>query len=309
MLGAARGGAHPEVHGGCGAEAVLELQQPLVEKRCAGLRLGEARLVAARHELQLVRGTRREWRQQDRIVVDGDDPLPAADLLLEHVAQEAAPHRAGVVRGEALPLARDQGGHEVERVELRVGVLERRARGRPLVHHHVHAGGIGVRPRARPPARDGALELRRVELRDRCAVLGGVDDHLVVPGRGAGHQQLGVAAAARERILGRPPARPAPAAGTCSAPRARSSRACRARRRRVARRRSRAESSSRAPRTAGTARVHPRDAGRLEAEGPVRPCRRQHDPQTRERVDPKLRCGHSAGLPALVPAAGPSRLR
>ena len=51
MLGAARGGAHPEVHRGCGAEAVLELQQPLVQKPCAGLRLGEARLVAARHEL------------------------------------------------------------------------------------------------------------------------------------------------------------------------------------------------------------------------------------------------------------------
>ena len=49
-----------------------------------------------------------ERRQQHRVVVDRDHPLAAAHLLLQQVAQQAAAHRAGVVRREALALARDQ---------------------------------------------------------------------------------------------------------------------------------------------------------------------------------------------------------
>ena len=66
------------------------------------------RLVAARHELQLVGHARGERGEQHRVVVDRDDALAAAHLLLEQVAQQAAAHRARVVRGEALALARDQ---------------------------------------------------------------------------------------------------------------------------------------------------------------------------------------------------------
>ena len=115
----------------------------------------------------------------------------------------------------------------------------------------------------------------------------------------AGHQQLGVAAPARERILGR---------------------------RRLARLEQRVLVRHRAHRPAGRVGLASAGShgvglgrrpalvalaqrallagalvrgGRLEAEGPVRPRRRQHDPQTRERVDPKLGSRHSGpGLPA-----------
>ena len=79
------------------------------------------------------------------MVVDRDDALAAAHLLLQYVTQQAATHRAGVVCCEALALARHQRGNDVERIQLSVRVLQRGTCGMTLVDHHVHVGGSGMR--------------------------------------------------------------------------------------------------------------------------------------------------------------------
>ena len=124
-------GADPQVERRRAAELRAQLLQASAAGRAPPGRRREAALVAPRHELQLVGPAGRERRQQHGVVVDRDDALAAAHLFLQQVAQQAAAHGARVVRGEALALARDQRGHEVERVQLRVGVLERCARGVP----------------------------------------------------------------------------------------------------------------------------------------------------------------------------------
>ena len=120
-------------------------------------------------------------------------------------------------------------------------------------------------------------------------MLGRVDDHLVRPVAGSGDQQVGVAARARRAAR-----RSAVAGGRLQqrelvrAPRARASPACRAARPPAAAPTSLAASSSRGPRRAGTARAPRRAPLRTAAKlnGPVRPGRGQHRPQTRQRVDP-----------------------
>ena len=84
VLGAARGGAHPEVHRRRGAEAVLQLQQALVEQRARRTRTRRSSARAARHELQLVRASapRRAragpHRRRPRRPARGGGPPPGA---------------------------------------------------------------------------------------------------------------------------------------------------------------------------------------------------------------------------------------
>ena len=99
---------------------------------CSSARAGrpvvlEARARAPRGEHQLERQLGRPRREQHRLVVDRDDALAQPDLLLHVVAEQVAAHRAHRVGAEALALAGDRGGHEVQRVELRVRVRQRRA--------------------------------------------------------------------------------------------------------------------------------------------------------------------------------------
>src|SRR5215207_9330534 len=78
-----------------------------------------------------------------------DEPLAAADLLRGDVLEQVPAGGALVIRGEALPLAGDRGRHEVEGVELSVGVLQRGAGLRSLVDDQVTVGGVrGVRAHA-----------------------------------------------------------------------------------------------------------------------------------------------------------------
>ena len=101
--------------------------------------------------MQLVREPRRVGREQHSLVVDRDDPLAAPDLLLDEVGQQVRAHRARRVGAEALALARDRGRHEVQRVELRVGVRQRGARLAALVDEQVHVGARRVRAHALAP--------------------------------------------------------------------------------------------------------------------------------------------------------------
>ena len=156
VLGAARRGAHPEVQRRRARRgAALELQQALVQQAARRrLGLGEARLVAARHELQLVRGTRDAKgasRTASSSTATTRSRRRTSSWSRSHSRQPPIVRvLCAVKRSRSRAIS---GGHEVERVELRVGVLERGARGVALVHHHVHAGGVGVRARARAPAR------------------------------------------------------------------------------------------------------------------------------------------------------------
>ena len=112
----------------------------------------EARARPARGEHELVGQPRRVRGHQHRLVVDRHDPLAPADLLLHEVAEQVAAHRAHGVGAEALALAGDRGGDEVQRVELRVGVRERGAALAALVDEQVHAGGAGAGVDAHPLA-------------------------------------------------------------------------------------------------------------------------------------------------------------
>ena len=92
--------------------------------------------------------------ESDRVVVDRDQALAAAHLLDDDVGEQVAAHRPLVVGDEALALARDRDRHEVERVELGVGVLERGAGSAALVDDQLHVGGGRrcARIRSRQPA-------------------------------------------------------------------------------------------------------------------------------------------------------------
>ena len=128
----------------------------------------EARAGPARGEHELVGKARAVGDHQDRLVVDRDDPLVELDLLLDEVLEQVAAHRPLRVRAEALALARDGGGDEVERVDLRVGVGQRGAGLAALVDDHVDVGGVlGVRAHAVAPDADGGLHLLDVEVRQR----------------------------------------------------------------------------------------------------------------------------------------------
>ena len=114
----------------------------------------EARARAARGEHQLEGHARGVGREQHRLVVDRDDPLAAADLLGDEILQQVVAHRARRVRPRALALARDVRGHEVQRVELRVRVRQRRAGLAALVDDQLHARARGVRAHPLAPGLD-----------------------------------------------------------------------------------------------------------------------------------------------------------
>ena len=117
VVGAARGGADPQVQRRAGAEPDLQAPQRVVQQRGAGRAVVlEARARAARREHELERDARGVGRHQHGLVVDRDDPLAPADLLLHEVGEQVAAHRPHRVGAEALALAGDGGGHEVQRV-------------------------------------------------------------------------------------------------------------------------------------------------------------------------------------------------
>ena len=91
----------------------------------------------------------------------------AAHLLGRDVAQQVAAHRALVVGGGALALARDLGGHERQGVELRVGVLERGAGRRALVDDQVDVGRVGRGPASARASAATAAASRSSESRQR----------------------------------------------------------------------------------------------------------------------------------------------
>ena len=89
------------------------------------------------------------------------------------------------VGAEALALAGELGGDEVERVELGVGVRQRGAGLAALVDDHVHVGGVrrGRACRARQ-ASTAAADLLGGQLGQRADRLRRADDHLVGAGGG-----------------------------------------------------------------------------------------------------------------------------
>ena len=115
----------------------------------------------ARGEHELERAARGVRRDQHRLVVDGDEPLAPPDLLLHQVAEQVAAHGPHGVGAEALALARDRRGDEVQRVELRVGVRERRAALVALVDDQVHARGARVGAHPLPPCAHRGGQRRR----------------------------------------------------------------------------------------------------------------------------------------------------
>ena len=229
----------------------------------------EARARAARGDHQLERQPRGVGRDQHRLVVDRHDALAPAHLLLHEVAEQVAAHRARGVGAEALALARDGRRDEVQRVELGMGVRQRRAAEVPLVDEHVHAGRAGVRAHARAPGLHRHGDLLRRDVGQRGHRVGRVDDHLVRAGRRLRAEQVGLGLGRQRR---RPRAR---APGRGSAPRARSSPACRVRRRRAGPRRARAACGPRG--RAGTGRARGRSAarGRGRSRRPGGPCGRR----------------------------------
>src|SRR5689334_16818901 len=96
MLGPAWRRAHPDVNGRRLAEARGQPPQSSMEHRRPGwpvvLETGP-RPPGRDHEL--VGDAGGEGRDEHRLVVDGHDANPTADLLLDEVREEVAPHRAG----------------------------------------------------------------------------------------------------------------------------------------------------------------------------------------------------------------------
>ena len=114
--------------GGDAPSAALQPPQRVVQERGPDGPSSSKRARGRRgDEHELERQPRRVGREQHRVAVDGDEPLAPAHLLLHEVGEQVAAHRPRGVGAEALPLARDARGHEVEGVQLRVRVRQRRA--------------------------------------------------------------------------------------------------------------------------------------------------------------------------------------
>ena len=94
------------------------MQEPAAERPL----VGEAGDGAPGHDLEVKGHAGPERAQRHGLVVDGHDPLAAADLLLEQVLEQVATLSAVRVSGEALALAGHRGGHEGQGVQLRMGV-------------------------------------------------------------------------------------------------------------------------------------------------------------------------------------------
>src|SRR4051794_6935371 len=152
VVGAAGRGADPQVQRRRGAEPAAQAQQRVVQQRRAGRAVVlEPGVGAARDEHELERQPRGVWREQHRVLVDGDDAVAHPHLLLQQVAEQVAAHRAGRVGGEALAFACDGRGDERQRVELRVRVGQRGAALAALVDEQMDEGGVGVGLDARAP--------------------------------------------------------------------------------------------------------------------------------------------------------------
>ena len=286
---APRGAVRIQRFSGGPRPAAREAAQPVVQECGAGRAVVvEARARPARREHELEGQPRAVGGHEHRLVVDRDDALAELDLLLHEVLQEVPAHRPLGVRAEALALAGDGGGDEVQRVDLRVGVGQRGAGLAALVDDDVDVGGASRRARAcaratrRPPA-----HLLDVEVGQRGDRVGGVDDDLVAPRAGATAKRSGFAKGRAARCPGRAPDRG-------WARRARASRACPARRRWRAARRSRAACGPRGPRGRDPSRC--RSVGRGGGEASARPrgaIGGDDGPVAGERVDANL--GHGPG--------------
>jgi hypothetical protein len=130
------------------AQSIQDLVDQVPAERAV---VGEARRRLPRHDLEVEGHSCGERRDRHGLVVDRDDPLPTAHLLLDEVLEKVAALGAVGVGGEALSLARHGGGHERQRVQLRVRVRQRRARLLALVHDHVDVRGAIVCSHALAP--------------------------------------------------------------------------------------------------------------------------------------------------------------
>ncbi len=210
--------------------------------RRAAARAGRARRAASRapvgpsssNRARGVRGAISSWNgtrpayggDQHRVVVDRDDPLAPADLLLDQVGEQVAAHRPRRVGAEALALAGDRRGHEVERVQLRVGVRQRRAGLAALVDDQVDVGAPrGARASARATRRRRAATWSTVSSDSETTGSGELMTTSWAPRAGPAQNRSGLASGVGRRRS------PRSAPGTGSAPRGRSSRACPERRR------------------------------------------------------------------------------
>ena len=155
VLGAARGGAHPEVHAAAARRGGrLSFSRPSCSSRCAGLgrRRSSARGGAARAAARTgERDAKGASRTASSSTATTRSRRRTSSWSRSHSRQPPIVRvLCAVKRSRSRAIS---GRHEVERVELRVGVLERGARGAALVHHHVHVGGIGVRRASAPASR------------------------------------------------------------------------------------------------------------------------------------------------------------
>src|SRR5829696_3314286 len=191
-LGAAGGGDRPGVQ-------LRDPVKPRLERAERGPEHPEPDLVVALEagsrvagdDPQLERRARRPGADQQRVVVDRHQPLPAADLLRGDLGEQITAHSVLVVGGEALALARDGGRDEAERIQLGVAVLEGGAGLASLVDDQLHVGGLlRVLAHSRPPAGHRGGELGVVQLAERREVTRDVDDHLVEAGGGGSAEEI-----------------------------------------------------------------------------------------------------------------------
>ncbi len=144
-------------------------------------RLFEPRPVTPRQEPRLERKPRRVRRERDEVGVLLDDAPAVGDFLMHDVA-EHAPLLGGKMPPRAVDLRADEIGHDRQRNELRVPVVERRAGGRAVVLEDEDAAEAAILleiedPLAKRPQHP--LDLRLGHRRHRLAVIGRFDDHLV----------------------------------------------------------------------------------------------------------------------------------
>ena len=227
----ARGGAHPRVQLEARPEPRAQRAQRRGQRAEADLAVVlEARRGRARHDPQLEGAARGPRAEHDRVVVYRHQALAAAHLLGGDVGEQVAAHRALVVGGEALALARDRDRDEVQRVELGVGVLQRGAGGLALVDDQLPGSAPALRAaasaRAIPPPRRTARPRRAAPARCGAAASGRSPRGRRRPGwsrRGRARRCAATRAAGRgapaarrrgSRPRRRPPRAPAPGRGS-----------------------------------------------------------------------------------------------
>ena len=203
---AQRHGVQVEVVGGvlqCDVDLSQDRAQR-VRKRRQLLSIGrlEGGAVPAGEDRQLERAAGGPGRKHHHRFVLQHHPLLLGKLLREHVAEDAAllvgevPARRRQLGGEGL-------GDERQRDQLRVGVVEGRARGRAMVledDHRLQPHVARQVRRALLPGAQHALDLCRRQARQGGEVIAGLDHHLV--GAHARHAVEEAVAGARHLDLG-----------------------------------------------------------------------------------------------------------